>query len=105
MLDTETSLRTLHAYVGLLQSRLALARATGSRQAFEGVYESQLAQVCVLSVQATDAVDAILDRLAPELASTAAAIADMNSQREFELPRRSAVRHLQLVAVQADRPA
>lgn len=105
MFDTEAHVRTLNAYLGVLQGRLALARGTGNRHEFAAVTDNQLRQMAALCSHATDGIDAILDRIAPELASNAAAIADVSCQREFDLPRPPAVAHLRLVVVEADRPA
>lgn len=103
MLDAEASLRTLHAYVSILQGRLALARVSGSRHEFDGIADGQLAQVAMLCANATHGIHAMLDRMAPELASTAAAVAEVNCQRELEL--RASPAHLRLVPVDADLPA
>ena len=105
MLDAEANLRTLQAYVVVLQTRLALARLTGSRQEFEAVTDGQLLHVAALCSHATEGIDAILDRVAPELASHAALVAELSCQREFDRPRPPAAAHLRLVAAEVDRPA
>lgn len=105
LLDAELSIRTLHAYAGILQGRLALARATGTRQEFAAVTESQLLRATVECANATQAIDAILDRLAPELASTAAAVADLACQREFDMAPRASDPHLHLATIESERPA
>lgn len=106
LLDAELSIRTLHAYAGILQGRLALARAAGTRQEFAAVTESQLLRAAVACANATEAIDAILVRVAPELASTAAAVADLTCQREFHLDERPAsARRLRLATIESERPA
>lgn len=94
----------LHAYVGVLQGRLALARATGNRHEFGAISDAQLAQVAAMCSHAANGIDALLERVAPQLASTAAAVADLSCQRELDLPRPPAAGHLRL-AVESDRPA
>lgn len=105
LLDAELSIRTLHAYAGLLQGRFALARAAGTRRDFAGVTESQLLCATVACANATEAIDAILDRIAPELASTAAAVADLACQREFDLERPKSTGHLHLATIESEQPA
>lgn len=105
LLDAELSIRTLHAYAGILQGRLALARVTATRQEFAHVTDSQLAHAAVACANATEAIDAILDSVAPELASTAAAVADLSCQREFDMPRPPVAGHLRLATVESERPA
>jgi hypothetical protein len=103
MLHAEASLRTLHAYAGVLQGRLALARVTGTRAEFEGITDGDLASIAALCAHAADGIDAILDRMSPELASNAAAIADVSCQREFSHPRPPST--AQFRVVQGDRSA
>jgi len=105
LLDAEASLRTLNAYAGVLQARLALARASGSRKEFEDVSDAELALVAAVCTHATDGIDAVLERVSPALASHAAAVADVTCQREFDLLRPPAASHVRLVAADGDRPA
>jgi hypothetical protein len=97
MRDAEAGLRTLDAYVGVLQGRLALARLSMRRAEFESIADGDLAVVTIECERATAAVDAILGRISPELASNAAAIADVEHQRAFTQPRPPAVAHLRIV--------
>jgi glutathione S-transferase len=86
MVEAETSVRTLHAYAGVFQGRLALARASGRRREFEAVSESALRRAATLCDQATAAIESALASMSPELASHAASVADIICQREFDLP-------------------
>ncbi len=95
--DAEASLRTLDAYVGVLQARLALARVSRRRAEFEAVTDSDLALLAAQCESATVVVDAILGRVSPELAATAAAVADVTYQREFTQPRPPVAAPLRLV--------
>jgi hypothetical protein len=97
MRDAEAVLRTLDAYVGVLQGRLALARLSRRRAGFASVTDSDLALLTSECERAAAAVDAILGRISPELASNAAAIADVEHQRAFTRPRPPAAAHLRLV--------
>lgn len=96
MRDAEAGLRTLDAYVGVLQGRLALARLSLRRAEFESVTDGDLAVLTIECERATAAVEAILGRISPELASNAAAIADVEHQRAFTRPRPPAA-HLRVV--------
>jgi len=97
MRDAEASLRTLDAYVGVLQGRLALARLSRRRAEFASVTDGDLALLMIECERATVGVDAILGRISPDLASNAAAIADVEHQRAFTRPRPPAAAHLRLV--------
>ena len=97
MSDAEAGLRTLDAYVGVLQGRLALARISRRRAEFEHVMDGDLALLAIECEKATAAVDAILGRISPELAANAAAIADVEHQRAFTRPRPPAATHLRVV--------
>jgi hypothetical protein len=97
MNDAEADLRTLAAYVGVLQGRLALARVSRRRAALASVTDGDLALLTIQCERATAAVDAVLGRMSPELASNAAAIADAEHRRAFTRPRPPAAAHLQLV--------
>jgi hypothetical protein len=100
MLDAEASLRTLHAYVDIVQGRLALARATGNRRELAGVSDADLANAAALCASASDGLHAVLDRIDPHFSSMAAAIADLSCQRELALPRPATPRRLRLVSVE-----
>jgi len=95
--DTEGSLHTLAAYVGVLQGRLALARLSGKRTEFERVTDGDLAVLAVQCQKVTDALDAILERISPNLAASAASVADIEHQRAFTRPRPPAAPHLRAV--------
>jgi hypothetical protein len=97
MREAEASLLTLDAYVRTLQGRLALARVLQRRAEFASVTDGDLTLLAIECEKATEAIDAILGRISPELASSAAAIADVEHQRAFTGPRPPAVAHLQLV--------
>jgi hypothetical protein len=103
LLDAEASLRTLNAYLGVLQARLALARVSGSRKELEGISDSELALVVAVCAHATNGIDAMLERVSPALASHAAAVAELTCQREFDLPPPEAASHVRLVAADGDR--
>jgi hypothetical protein len=103
MRDAEASLRTLTAFVGVLQGRLALARVSCRRAEFEHVTDDGLVLLAAQCEQAVAAVDAVLGRISPELASSAAAIADVEHRRAFTQPRPPAAAHLRLV--EGDRSA
>lgn len=93
----EASLHTLNAYAGILQSRLALARLARRRSEFEQVTDGDLALVAIQCEKLTEALDAILGRISPELAANAAAVADVEHQRAFTRPRPPAAEHLRIV--------
>jgi hypothetical protein len=97
MRDAEASLRTLDAFVGVLQGRLALARLSRRRAEFASVTDGDLALLAIECDRATAAVDAILGRISPELAANAAAIADVEHQRAFTQPRPPAAAYLRVV--------
>lgn len=97
MRDAEAGLRALEAYVGVLQGRLALARLSRRRAEFEAVSDGDLALLVIECEQATEAVGAILGRISSELASNAAAIAEVEHQRAFTGPRPPVAAHLRLV--------
>lgn len=97
MRDAEASLRTLDAFVGVLQGRLALARVSGRRAEFTSIADSDLALLIIECENATESVDAILRRISPKLASSAAAIADVEHQRAFTRPHPPGAAHLRLV--------
>lgn len=105
MHDAELALRTLDAFRQQLQSRLALARLTGTRRDFVNVPESQLVRVTAACESATSAIDALLESIDPDLASMAASVADIECQREFDRPPGEAGPHLHVAACDADRPA
>lgn len=98
MVETEKGVRTLHAYAGVLQGRLALARASGTRREFEGVSEGDLRRAVLLCEQAIGAVDAVLAGLSPELSFQAAQIADVVCQRELHASAESVAPALRLIA-------
>jgi hypothetical protein len=95
--DAEATLRTLDAYVGVLQGRLALARLSRRRAEFEQVTDGDLALLAIHCQKVTDALDAILGRISPELAASAAAVADVEHHRAFTRPRPPAAGHLRVV--------
>jgi hypothetical protein len=97
MRDAEASLRTLDAYVGVLQGRLALARVSRRRAELASVTDGDLALLTIECEKATAGVNAILGRISPGLASSAAAIADVEHQRTFTRPRPPTAEHLRLV--------
>jgi hypothetical protein len=97
MRDAEASLRTLGAYLAVLQGRLALARVSRRRAEFASVTDGDLALLIIECETATTAVDAILGRISPELASSAAAIAEVENERASTRPRPPAAAHLCLV--------
>jgi hypothetical protein len=105
LLDAEANLRALHAHVGVLQARLALARVTGSRKELEHVSDSELTLVATVCAHATDRMSAVLQRLSPELAAHAAAVAELACQREFEQPCPKPASPVRLVAADGDRGA
>jgi hypothetical protein len=105
MLAAEASLRTLSAYASTLQGRLALARATGCRHELAGASNTDLETVAALCARATDGIDAVLDRLNPELAAHAATVAEVMCQRDIDQPCVRAAARPRLVAVDAHRPA
>jgi len=97
MRSAEASLRTLGAYLGVLRGRVALARVSRRRAEFERVSDSDLALLVLECEKASELIDAILRRISPELARSAAAIADVDHQQAFTEPRPPAAAHLRLV--------
>jgi hypothetical protein len=98
MVEVESGVRTLHTFAGVLQGRMALARASGSRREFEGVSEGELQRAGALCDQAVAAIGDVLARLSPELAFEAAQIADVICQRELEIPPGATAPALRLIA-------
>lgn len=105
MNDAELALRTLHAFQQNLQSRLALARLTGTRREFANVPESQLVRLTAACEGVTQLIDSVLEAIDPNLAALAASIADIECQREFDRPPGERAAHLRLAARDVDRPA
>ena len=105
MHDAELALRTLAVFQQSLQSRLALARLTGTRRDFVNVPEGQLVRVTAACESVTGIVEAVLMSIDPDLAAHAANIVDIECQREFDRPPGDRAGHLHLAACDADRPA
>lgn len=101
--DAEGRLLTLEAFAGVLKSRLALARLSHRRAEFEQITDGDLAVLAIQCERVTDALDAILGRMSPELAANAAAVADVEHQRTLTQPRPPAAGHLRVV--ESDRGA
>lgn len=95
--SVETDLRTLDAYVGTLTSRLALARAMGTRKEFEQVPHSELARIATLSKALTGAVEGALRTMAPALVAHSAAVAELACGGEPSHNADDADRHLSVV--------
>jgi hypothetical protein len=97
MLEAETSLRTLNAFTDVLVGRLALARAAGTCREFVEVSEVELLGIATRCGGLTDEIALMLDRMAPEIAAGAAAIADIECQRELDRPRSVVASRLHVV--------
>lgn len=94
--DAEAYLRTLDAYLGVLQGRLALARVSQRHAGLDRVMDGDLAVLVLQCERTTAALAAILTRISPELASSAAAIADVEQRRAYK-QQRPRTAHLQVV--------
>ncbi|HXE46135.1 MAG TPA: hypothetical protein VN635_13195 [Conexibacter sp.] len=102
MLDAELALRTINAYAGVLEGRLALARLQGTRREFEAVTDGQLRRAATACASATDIMDTILEGIDPAFASMAAGAADLACQRDFGRERPTGGRRLYLAVSDAD---